>query len=163
MTMNKIDQVIAQLRGDDSATELLRAWSRASAMLMITLKQDNPSVKEESVEPGKILFASARAEAVFGYVEGQLQGRDFRELIPVRFRQRHEDHFSNFSSQPRTRTMGTGDQLWALRKDGHEIRVEIGLHACTFAGVLVAIVVLVESRPDGNQSEKGGCPFSHGQ
>lgn len=157
--MQRIETVIAELRGDDSAKELLTSWSKAAAMLMITLKQDNPVMDAEMITPGKILFASLRAESVLGYVEGQLQGRDFRVLIPERFREKHEGYFADFSTHPRTRTMGTGSQLWALRKDGQEIRVEIGLHATTFSGLLVAIVTIIESRPG---SQTAGCPAHHG-
>jgi PAS domain S-box-containing protein len=158
--LTRIDSVISELRGDDSAKELLRAWSKAAAMIMVSLPDDSDAPPaEERIPPGRILFASLRAEEMFGYVEGRLQGRDFTCLIPERFRKQHEAHFREFGSNPKNRTMGTGGQLYGLRSDGSEIPIEIGLHPTTFSRVFCAIGTVVESRPG---SPTGGCPVKHG-
>ena len=156
--MSKIDSVIAELRGDDSAKELLRAWSKAAAMVMVTLHDDLETASAD-IPPGTILFASTRAEEMFGYVEGRLQGRNFTCLIPERFRINHETYFRNFSAKPTNRSMGTSGQLYGLKRDGSEIPIEIGLHPTTYSRIFCAIGTIVESRPGALTA---GCPVHHG-
>jgi len=48
-------------------------------------------------------------------------------LIPERFRQRHAGHVTNFFLKPAMRPIGSGLDLFGLRKDGSEFPVDIGL------------------------------------
>ena len=64
---------------------------------------------------------------MFGYEAGELRGKSIDALIPERFRRVHADHCSDYFARPRTRAMGVGLSLRALRKDGTEFPVEISL------------------------------------
>lgn len=76
---------------------------------------------------GRILIANARAEAMFGYQSGELNGKSIETLLPERLRGAHVDHRSNYFTQPRSRPMGAGLELYGLRKDNTEFPVEISL------------------------------------
>lgn len=79
-------------------------------------------------EEGKILLVNAQAELLFMYSREALIGNKLEMLIPERFRPEHPVHRAGFFSRPQTRAMGAGRDLFALRSDGQEIQVEIGLN-----------------------------------
>ncbi|MFN3986003.1 MAG: PAS domain-containing sensor histidine kinase [Rhodocyclaceae bacterium] len=76
---------------------------------------------------GHILIANTQAERLFGYGASELRARPVELLLPERFRGSHKGHRSHYFSQPRTRAMGAGLELYGLRKDGTEFPVEISL------------------------------------
>jgi two-component system sensor kinase FixL len=76
---------------------------------------------------GTISFANAPAATVFGYPHSELLGGNVERLIPKRFRDRHAGYRKDFLSQPSSRAMGVGRDLFGRRKDGSEFPVEVGL------------------------------------
>ena len=76
---------------------------------------------------GSFVLVNALTEKMFGYESQELQGKSVGMLIPERFRGVHARHCSDYVARPRTRAMGVGLNLRALRKDGTEIPVEISL------------------------------------
>lgn len=76
---------------------------------------------------GRIVFANQHAQEMFGYDAGELTGKQIEQLMPERFRDAHAEHRRHYFSQPRTRTMGIGLELYGLRKDATEFPVEISL------------------------------------
>src|SRR5216117_2435241 len=77
---------------------------------------------------GVITFANASATTVFGYSLSELIGRHIETLIPERFRDRHVGDRKGFLSDPTSRAMGAGRDLFGRRKDGSEFPVEVGLN-----------------------------------
>jgi PAS domain S-box-containing protein len=77
---------------------------------------------------GRIVLVNAQTEAVFGYSREELLRQPVELLVPERFRSVHLGLRSHFSSSPSKRTMGSGRELFGLRKDGSEFPVEIGLN-----------------------------------
>src|SRR6266511_3344495 len=77
---------------------------------------------------GVITFSNASAATVFGYSLSELIGRHIETLIPERFRDRHVGDRNGFLSEPSSRAMGAGRDLFGLRKDGSEFPVEVGLN-----------------------------------
>src|SRR6266487_2280191 len=75
---------------------------------------------------GVISFTNAPAATVFGYSLSELIGRHIETLIPERFRDRHVGDRKGFLSEPSSRAMGAGRDLFGLRKDGSEFPVEVG-------------------------------------
>ena len=78
-------------------------------------------------ESGTIRFATAQACHMLGYLPGELEGRSVESLVPKRLRLAHIGHRLRFTDDQRTRPMGAGLELFALRKDDVEIRVDISL------------------------------------
>jgi PAS domain S-box-containing protein len=100
-------------------------------------------------EDGQILLVNSEVEKLFGYVQDALVGQSIDILVPPRVRGEHSEHRSSFFSEPSARAMGAGRDLYAVRKDGTEVSVEIGLtpvktEAGTF--VLSTIVDITERK-----------------
>jgi PAS domain S-box-containing protein/putative nucleotidyltransferase with HDIG domain len=80
------------------------------------------------VDPsGRIVVTNPMAQKMLGYESQELRGKPIDVLIPDRFRAVHDGHCASYFSQPRPREMGVGLRLYALRKDGVELPVEISL------------------------------------
>jgi len=76
---------------------------------------------------GNITLVNAQTEHLFGYARGDLLGAPVDKLVPERFRAGHADLRAGYHTSPSARPMGAGRDLYALRKDGTEVPVEIGL------------------------------------
>jgi protein-histidine pros-kinase len=76
---------------------------------------------------GRILLVNAQTEALFRYTRAELIGQWVELLIPPRFRQQHIRHRTGYLGAPRVRAMGSGLQLYGLRKDRTEFPIEISL------------------------------------
>jgi two-component system, sensor histidine kinase PdtaS len=77
---------------------------------------------------GQIEMVNAQAERVFGYSRDEMLGQPVEMLTPERFRDHHPALRGAFFGDPQSRPMGAGRDLYALRKDGSEFPVEIGLN-----------------------------------
>lgn len=76
---------------------------------------------------GRIAYANAEAERLFGYGQGALVGLPVEELLPPEYRAVHEAHRGHYSAAPATRPMGSGLDLRGLRSDGNSFPVDISL------------------------------------
>lgn len=76
---------------------------------------------------GVITLVNKQTEALFGYARNELVGKKLEILIPERF-SGHSTHRDAFFQKPLTRAMGIGRDLFAKRKNGTEVQVEIGLN-----------------------------------
>jgi len=76
---------------------------------------------------GRIVLVNREVERLFGYSREELLGRSIDLLVPARFRQGHPRDRERFFHAPQARAMGSGRELFGVRKDGSEVAVEIGL------------------------------------
>ena len=75
---------------------------------------------------GRIVLLNPQAERMFGYEPGELLGQHIEILVPERFRAEHgKQHDKYFSSS--IHEMGSGADVFALRKDGSEFPISLML------------------------------------
>ncbi|MDP4264953.1 MAG: PAS domain S-box protein [Bacteroidota bacterium] len=91
---------------------------------------------------GVIQLINAQTEQLFGYKREELMGHKVEILIPGRFVGNHPEHRENFFSNPKTRSMGLGLELFGKKKNGAEFPVEISLSPMeTAEGLLVSAAI----------------------
>ena len=97
---------------------------------------------------GTIMLVNAEMERLFGYTREEFDGMPVEKLIPGRFQARHPHFRDEYHRAPHKRTMGEGRELYAMRKDGTEFPVEVGLNpAHTFdSGVVLAVIIDITAR-----------------
>ena len=78
-------------------------------------------------QEGKIQLVNAQTEKLFQYHRNELIGKTVEILIPPKFKSRHPKHRQRFFHNPKVRGMGTGLELFAVKKNGEEFPVEISL------------------------------------
>jgi PAS domain S-box-containing protein len=100
---------------------------------------------------GVIVMANANAATLLGYAPDELIGRPIEALVPERFKRTHPAYRETYRGRPTSRAMGDGRDLFALRKDGTELPVEIGLSPIeTPTGpMVIAAVVDISGRKRG--------------
>ncbi len=119
------------------------AFVRPTSLRYSTLIESSPAVMITAGGDGIIQFANAGTERMFGYRPGELVGRSIEILVPPRLRKGHEALRQRFLANPSGRPMGAGRDLAAVRRDGSEFPVEIGLTPIeSQAGLLILATIL---------------------
>lgn len=86
---------------------------------------------------GKIKLLNAQSEKLFGYKIEEIVGKEVEILIPSRFKSDHLKHMKKFISDPKTRPMGLGLNLFGKNKEGKEFPVDISLSPIKIEGELL--------------------------
>jgi PAS domain S-box-containing protein len=92
-----------------------------------SLVESSPNALVLAAADGTITQLNRQAETIFRYARHELTGKSVEILVPERFRGPHPSHRAGFNAAPAQRPMGAGRELFAVRKDGSEFPVEIGL------------------------------------
>jgi PAS domain S-box-containing protein len=91
---------------------------------------------------GKIVLINAQAEKLFGYSREELLSQPVETLIPAQFKPGHGELRAGYFDEPKSRPMGAGRDLTALRKDGSTFPAEISLSPLeTEEGTLVMAAI----------------------
>lgn len=106
-------------------------------------------------EQGRLVLVNSEAERSFGYTREELLTLRVEDLIPTRFRSHHDGERDAYFEHPDRRGMGVGRELFGLRKDGTEMRVEIGLNPIVIDGerFVLASVIDITERLRGQAAE----------
>jgi len=100
-------------------------------------------------DEGKIMLVNCEIDKLFGYNRHELIGQSVEILVPKSMHIKHIDFRKSFFLNPETRRMGKGRDLFAIRKDGTQFPVEIGLSTIeTDSGIAVlsSIVDITERK-----------------
>lgn len=77
---------------------------------------------------GTIQLINKEVENLFGYKREFLVGKSIEMLVPPTIHVQHQRDRVSFFQNPKARSMGTGRQVQAVRRDGFIFPVEIGLN-----------------------------------
>lgn len=99
-----------------TAEETIRLAIDAAPVALIAVRED-----------GTVAASNRQAEIMFGYARGELDDASIETLLPEEARARHVKLRNRFNAMPSARPMAAGQLLKVSRKDGSEIRIEVGL------------------------------------
>lgn len=103
---------------------------------------------------GKIVLANKFALQQFGYELEDLVGKTIETLIPRRFHHKHEHHRTGYTNtNPHSRPMGIGMDLFGVKKDGIEFPVEVSLSSYTTSDGMY-VVAFINDISIRKESEK---------
>lgn len=105
---------------------------------------------------GKIVMINRRTEILFGYQSNELLGKSIEILVPERLKHTHHRLRNEYNSKPQVRSMGAGRDLYAIRKDGKEIPIEIGLNPIkkTEGDLVLASIIDITERKKNEEAFK---------
>jgi PAS domain S-box-containing protein len=126
-TMDRLEQVN---RGQEAQMRALET-SRAQFEAFFHLSPDGIFVVDAE---GLVLKANSRAEAMFGYGPGDLDGLVVEKLIPESLRAHHVRARSLHQYSPQTRLMTEDRTQTCLRRDGQVFSATISLSSLIYEG-----------------------------
>ncbi len=114
-----------------------RSWSSA----IVESAPNGIIVVDQS---GKIVLTNEKARSLFGYSKDEFLNLTIEDLVPKQARGHHSHYRASFHRNPETRVMGSGRDLSAVRKDGSEFPVEIGLNPLSVPGQELVLSSIVD-------------------
>ncbi|MDB4264503.1 PAS domain-containing sensor histidine kinase [bacterium] len=102
----------------------------------------------------QIVSTNSSAEEMFGYDKGELIGKSLDCIIPKRYHDKHEGHFSSFIEKSEKRKMGNGRDLSGLHKNGEEFPVEAGLNPFKLYGTSYIMALITDITERRNYTQK---------
>lgn len=118
------------------ATGVVGAMAVAQKIRLLRRMRDNERLYRQIAEAatdgivaigahGRIVYANAAAERIFGYAGGELRGLELAALMPERLQRAHRRDLVAYLSVSRSNAPRGRIELSGLRKDGREITLEI--------------------------------------
>ncbi len=111
----------------DPTQSPLSSTSMGEVFLSTDLLEALPDATVAVDGDGTIIQANSQAQELFGYERDEMIGQKVEVLIPQSYRAHHQRHREGFAESPKTRRMGADLDLYARRRNGSEIPVEISL------------------------------------
>ena len=106
---------------------------------------------------GNIVFWNNAAETIFGYTPEEVIGGHLAFIMPDRFRKLHQEGLRRLISGGDSHIIGKTVEVVGLRKDGHEIPIEISMAAMqTKEGMLITGILrdVTERKKTEEEREK---------
>lgn len=127
-----------QREASAALTALLQKQDGAEASFRAVL-ESAPDAMIITDSRGRILLLNAQTERVFGYPQEELVNQPVEILLPKELRSLHERHRTDYLGSPRTHPMGSGLQLFAVRRNGSRFPVEVSLSPIEIDGETLVI------------------------
>ena len=115
---------------------------RAADILFEEALEVAPSGMMLVEKDGSISFANSEARRMFGRED--LVGLSIEALVPDKISAGHDELRRRYLLEPERRAMGKGRDLVALRRDGREFPVEIGLNPIARGGRRTTLAAIVD-------------------
>lgn len=103
--------------------ERFRSVAQSAADAMISVDSDST-----------ILFWNNAAERIFGYLPDEIIGKSISSLIPVRYRQAHENGFLKLIETGKSPILEKTVEVTGLHKDGREFPLELSIASWNVKG-----------------------------
>ena len=114
----------------------------AETLLAPSILEAIPDAVVAVNQQGVIIQVNSQTETLFAYTRDELIGQKIEMLVPERQRGQHDQHRAQFHATPKIRRMGSGLDLYGMRRDGSEFPVEISLSpVSTGNGAMVLSVI----------------------
>jgi len=91
------------------------------------LLESAPDAMVIAVGDGRIGLVNTQTETLFGYSREELIGQPIEILVPPRYRAANRPRGAGIFAPSDSRPMGTGQEIFALRKDGTEFPADMSL------------------------------------
>ena len=98
------------------------------------LLESAPDAMVIAVDDDRIAIVNGQTETLFGYSREELIGQPIEVLVPPRYRAANRAGRTGVFAQSDSRPMGTGLEIFALRKDLTEFPAEMSLSLANTAG-----------------------------
>jgi PAS domain S-box-containing protein len=147
------------LQREVAEREIAEANLQERETLLSGLFEHSPDALVVVDTGGCIERVNGQMETVFGYSRGELYGKPVETLLPARFRESHVGHREEYVSDPHTRPMGAGLELYGKRKDGSEFPVDIMLSPLK-RGEVDVVIAVVRDITRRKQAEKALANFA---
>jgi len=142
LRLNGVVHGVAGIARDITQRKRTEEAMRESSEKFRGLLDSTPDAIVITDQDGRIAFANAQTERLFGYTRQELEGTMVEILVPARFRTGQRRDREASPKTARVRPIGTGIQLFGLRKDGTEFPAEISLSPIVSEGrTLVATAI----------------------
>ena len=114
-------KIVSDITEKRSAEDRLRAHESQLTAILSTV----PDAMVVIDESGKMLSFSVAAEALFGFTESEVLGRNVRMLMPSPDRERHDSYIHRYLETGEKRIIGKGRVAFGQRADGSLFPMEL--------------------------------------
>ncbi|MBS8240489.1 response regulator [Marinobacter lipolyticus] len=93
---------------------------------------------------GVVLSFNESAERMLGYTAAEVVGRNVSMLMPNPHRDAHDGYLKNYLRTGERKIIGSGREVWALHKDGHQFPVRLAIGESRLGGVSTFVGFLTD-------------------
>jgi PAS domain S-box-containing protein len=143
----EFDKFLAQNHFDSAlARSLEQERLEADERFQLTIELFPAAVVVADKE-GNIVLLNSRTTETFGYSHKELLGQPIEILIPRHFEEFRSENCTEFGVHPASKTLGADQELYGVRKNGHEFQIEVAQSPIRISGdqlILTAITDITD-------------------